>query len=78
MLAIYLKHLSAMTSILDSSDPETNLYAVISHVEPSVGYVELKHLRLIKEAVLVHVMRLDVAGYMTEKNCAPLVSHLQR
>ena len=54
-----------MTSILDSPDTETNLYAVISHVEPSVGYVELKHLRLVKEAILVHVMRLDVARYMT-------------
>ena len=78
MLAIYLKHLSAMTSILDSSDTETHLYAVISHVEPSVGYIELKHLRFVEEAVLVHVMRLDVARHMSEKDCAPLVAHLKR
>ena len=42
-----------MTIVLDSPDAKTYLSPVIGHVEPSVGYVELKHLRLVKEAVLI-------------------------
>jgi len=73
-----VEHLSAETAVLKGTDSETHLNAVVRLIEPAVRKVELKHLRLIEEAILIHVMRLDVAGNMSEDHRAPFVAHLER
>ena len=56
-----MEHLSAETAVLKGTDSETHLNAVVRLIEPAARQVELKHLRLIEEAVVVHVMWLDIA-----------------
>ena len=73
-----LDHLSSEAAVLKGTYAETDLHAVVGLVEPAVSKVELKHHRIIEEAVSVHVMRLDVSRHMSEDDCAPLVAHLKR
>ena len=78
IFSIQLHHLTAEALVLDGTDTETHLHAIVRHIEPTVREIELKHLRIIEEAVLVHVMGRIVARNMTEKDSAPLVAHLER
>ena len=55
------EHLSSLACILDSPYTESHLHSVVSLIEPTVGKVELKHIRLIEEGVIVHIVGNDVA-----------------
>ena len=54
------------------------MHSIVALVEPAVGEVELEHLWLIDESVLVHVVGDDVARDVAKDNRAPFVAHLQR
>ena len=56
-----LKHLTSETVILKRPDTETDLRSVVSLIEPPVCKIELQHLRVIQEAVIVHIVRFYVS-----------------
>ena len=56
-----LEHLASEPAVLDGTDAETHLHSVVCLIEPAVGKIELELLRLIQEAVTVHIMRSDIA-----------------
>ena len=74
---LILKDLTTMTAVLQSPYTETDLHTVVCHIKPAVRKVELKHLRLIKKAVSIHIMSRNVSRHMTKNHRAPLIAHLE-
>ena len=71
------QHLASKPAVLKGTHAETDLDAVVSHIQPPVREVELKHLWFIEERIAIHVMRSDIARNMTENDSAPFIPHLQ-
>ena len=70
------QRLTSKPAVTQRSDSETYLHSIVALVEPAVGEVELEHLRLIDESVLVHVVGDDVARDVAQDDSAPFVAHL--
>ena len=69
--------MSAFSHILETAQTEADLHAGRSIIEPAVGNIDLEHLRVIHEAVMVMVERTEISGHMPEQHGAPLLPHLQ-
>ena len=69
--------LSAFSHILESAQTEADLHSGRSIIEPAVGNIDLKHLGVIHEAVMVMVKCAEISGHMSQQNRAPFLPHLQ-
>ena len=72
-----ISRLSAFAHILEAAQTEPDLYAGRSIIEPAVGDIDLEHLGVIHETVMVMVERTEISGHMPEQHGAPLLPHLQ-
>ena len=71
-------HLTSETTVVQSLDSETHLHSALVIIEPAVGEVQMGHLRLVPEAVSVHIMGHKRTGSVGHQDRRPSVAYLER
>ena len=66
-----------MPLVLEGTHAEPDLYAALAIIQPTVCNIELKHFRVVAEAVVIVVGGLEISGDMSEQDGAPFLAHLE-